>query len=195
MSGAQRGFTLLEALVVLVLTALIATVLVEGIGRVADLRRRMASRVEAAPELAMRTGWFRNAIAATLPDLRRGSDRFRGDAATLSGITTAPLGDASGVPTPYAWRIRGVEGGYVLETRERADWIAVLGWREPAGKFTFLGPDGRIRDRWPTDEAGLPQLPEAILLQAGADDRPYWIVASILGAKNASPRREEAAPP
>jgi general secretion pathway protein J len=177
---------LLETLVVLVLVAIIASILVDGTSRIGDVRQRLATRVEAAGERAMRIGWFRQSIEAAMPDLPDGDGIFRGDAQALTLRSAMPLRGRA--PTTVHWRV--VEAAprlYRLETREAdGDWVETLSWRDVPGRFAFLDPAGGAHATWP-DAEGASQLPAAILLQTGVDGRTMTTVASVAGARNVPP--------
>jgi prepilin-type N-terminal cleavage/methylation domain-containing protein len=180
----QRGFTLLEALVVLVLVALVAWVLADGAGRLGDLRQRLAVRVEGAGERAMRVGWFRQSIASAVPDLPGGEGVFRGDANGLTALSTMPLAARPGAPTVITWRItESAPGVQRLDVHQGGAPIEALRWRGPPGRFAYLDGAGVAHERWP-DTAGAPQLPAAVLLQFSADDLPVVAFAAITGAKD-----------
>ena len=74
----QRGFTLLEMLVVLVLTALVVGMVFEGLGRVADLRVRLARHLDGALDETIVGSWFRTSVAALQTDLEGAGGAFRG---------------------------------------------------------------------------------------------------------------------
>ena len=60
----QGGFTLLEMLVVMVLTALVVWIAFEGLSRVADLRVRLARHLDGALDETIVASWFRASVSA-----------------------------------------------------------------------------------------------------------------------------------
>ena len=101
----QRGFTLIEMLVVLVLIALVVGLVFEGLGRVADLRHRLARHLDGALDNAIVGSWFRSSISALLPDRDGAPDAFRGGPSEMSGLTLQPLDQPTGAAVPFAWRL------------------------------------------------------------------------------------------
>lgn len=101
----QRGFTLVEMLVVLVLTALVVGMVFEGLGRVADLRVRLARHLDGALDETITGSWFRSSVAALQTDLEGAPDAFRGGPQEMSGLTLKPIELPAGAPTAFAWRL------------------------------------------------------------------------------------------
>jgi prepilin-type N-terminal cleavage/methylation domain-containing protein len=189
----QEGFTLIEMLVVLVLTALVVGVVFEGLSRVADLRVRLVRHLDGALDEAIAGSWFRGSVAALTPDLDKAPDAFRGSSTEMSGLTMKPIDLAPGAGTPFAWRLQPDAGGITRLSYRGADgaWREIAAWIGAGARFLYAGPDGEWRSDWPPPFSGAsvplgqvvmrerPQLPRFIRLDGGGDNRA--IAASVLG--------------
>ncbi len=171
--AAQRGFTLLEMLVVLVLVALISTLLLEGISHVLLLRERLLG--------------VRSSVAGLLPDYptaqsnllfqARSPQVFEGQSDALSGLTLAALDANGGVPTRFSWRL----------LRANQEYWAVMGWPGEQGEFRYQDKAGKWHEQWPP-ALGLepPQLPSAVLLTGLRQQQAFTWLVPILGREAAA---------
>jgi prepilin-type N-terminal cleavage/methylation domain-containing protein len=191
----QRGFTLIEMLVVLVLTAIVVGIVFEGLGRVADLRVRLARHLDGALDETISGSWFRGSVAALQPDYINAPDAFRGGATEMSGLTLRPIDLPAGAATPFAWRLLPDASGTTRLSYRGADqaWREVASWTGAGARFLYAGPDGEWRSDWPPPLSGgstplgsvvsrdRPQLPRFVKLESGgAENRT--IAASVLGS-------------
>lgn len=191
----QRGFTLVEMLVVLVLMALVAGMVFEGLGRVADLRLRLARHLDGALDSAIVGSWFRSSIAALLPDKDGAPNAFRGGPREMSGLTLQPLDQPTGAAVPFAWRLApDPASGLVRLSYRGADdaWREVAAWTGTGARFLYAGPDGEWQDEWPPALAGRarpgrvvelrqPQLPRFVRLDGGAGPEAWSTAAATVG--------------
>lgn len=193
----QRGFTFVEMLVVLVLTALVVGVVFEGLGRVADLRVRLARHLDGALDETIVGSWFRASVAALQPDLDKAPDAFRGSATEMSGLTLKPIDLAAGAATAFAWRLRpDAASGLTRLGYRGADgvWREIAAWPGSGARFLYAGPDGEWRSEWPPPLSGAgtplgqivsrqpPQLPRFVRLDGGGGAETRSIAASVLGS-------------
>lgn len=189
------GFTLIEMLVVLVLTALVVGVVFEGLGRVADLRVRLARHLDGALDETIVGSWFRSSIAALQTDLVEAPDAFRGSSTEMRGLTLKPIDLPAGAATAFAWRLASdVVSGLTRLSYRGADgtWREIAAWPGAGARFLYAGPDGEWRSEWPPPLSGAaplgqvvsrqaPQLPRFIRLDGGSGAETRSIAASVLG--------------
>lgn len=186
----SRGFTLLEALVTLVIVSLVATVLMQSLSHVLGLRERVLRNEREARIAALHERWFRDTVAAAVADLPQGEAAFRGDAAGLRFLGTDPLAD--GRASPVEWRLVRRDGDLVLEYVEQGQPWTVLAHGLEGANFRYLDAAGRWQARWPpgavdplaapptVEEAGV--LPRAVALaMEGATGSRYWLAAIDAG--------------
>ena len=191
----QGGFTLVEMLVVLVLTALVVGMVFEGLGRVADLRVRLARHLDGALDETITGSWFRSSVAALQTDLVGAPDAFRGGPQEMSGLTLKPIELPAGAPTAFAWRLvaetasRSIRLGY-----RGADgaWREIATWPGTSARFLYAGPDGNWLGEWPPPLSGgaplgqivsrqRPQLPRFVRLDIGASPEARSTITAVLG--------------
>jgi prepilin-type N-terminal cleavage/methylation domain-containing protein len=192
----QRGFTLIEMLVVLVLTTLVVGIVFEGLGRVADLRVRLARHLDGALDETIVGSWFRSSLAALQTDLDGAPAAFRGGPAEMSGLTLKPIELPAGAPTAFAWRlVAETASGSTRLGYRGADgvWREIAAWPATGARFLYAGPDGEWRSEWPPPLSGgsaplgqvvsrqRPQLPRFVRLDGGTGTEARSTVTTILG--------------
>ena len=188
-----RGFTLLEMLVVLVLTGFIMTILLEGLSQTFRLQEHFGTEQFNTQRGAMRSDWFRQSINGLLPDHEDGRHKFQGDDRRMSGLTTAPLTPESAGLAPFTWRL-GFDpqsGETRLQYGAESDSPAILAWRGDSGRFVYLDSNGEAHGAWPPLLGKWPQLPKAIYLEARRFDEPYTLVAIPRGLDKPLPRQKD----
>ena len=190
------GFTLLEMLVVLVLVALVVGLLFEGLGRVADLRLRLARHLDSALDSAIVASWFRSSVTAMLPDQDGATNAFRGGPAEMSGLTLQPLDQPTGAVVAFGWRLAPEpSSGLVRLSYRGADgrWREISAWPGSGARFLYAGPDGEWREEWPPPlgagrtplgrvvEMRQPQLPRFVRLEGGSGPEAWSTAAAVAG--------------
>lgn len=190
----QRAFTLLEMLVVLVLTGLVTTLLLQALYQVLRLQDQSGREVFRMQHGAMREAWYRQAINGLVPDHDKGEHRFRGDRRELHGLTLAPLASGEGILEPFALRLRfdPARGETLLQFGAPDDAPVALSWPGDSGRFFYVDADGRRHDTWPPFLGReSPPLPAAIHLEASIDGTPRILVAAPRGPTSPSNRRRD----
>ena len=191
----QGGFTLLEMLVVMVLTALVVGIAFEGLSRVADLRVRLARHLDGALDETIVASWFRASVSALQPDLENAPDAFKGSAIEMSGLTLRPVDQPPGAATAFAWRLAQEPASGITRLSYRGvdgAWREIAAWPGAGARFLYAGPDGEWRSEWPPPLSGgaplgqivqrqRPQLPRFVSLDGGTGAEARSIAASILG--------------
>lgn len=178
-----RGFTLLEILVVLLITGLVTTLLMQGLDQVFRLQRHFGVELFNSQQGAMQANWFRETVNGLVPDYPNGDHLFKGDAEQFTGITSAPLDGLAGRQIPFAVRLqfdpRRDETGLRYGLDEESP--AVLSWPGQSGKFVYIDSTGERHDRWPPFLGQWPQLPRAISLESRKSGAVFVIVAAPKG--------------
>lgn len=158
----QRGFSLLEAMVTLVVIALVATLLMQSLVHVLGLRERVLRHERDARVAALHERWFRDAVAAAAADRPGEVPAFRGEATAMDFLSLDAL--RSGTAARVGWRLVDAERGRQLVYVEGAtDWpLASAGLEDAA--FAYLDAAGRWHETWPVPEQPAEILPRAVRL-------------------------------
>lgn len=171
-----RGFTLLEALVTLVIVALIVTLLMQALQQSLDLRVRLLRHQSETRVATLQEQWFRESVAGVVADLPDAFGRMEGQAATLSLVTLQPVG-ARGVAR-VRWWLEPVPGGHALHYAD-PEWedITVIPGPLAGARFEYLAPAGGWSDRWMPEPGEHIVLPRMVRLRADtADGQLDWLV-------------------
>ncbi|MEI8353591.1 MAG: type II secretion system protein [Lentisphaerota bacterium] len=189
----HSGFTLLEILVVMVLTSMITAILLQGLQQVYRLQVHFGAEMFASQQGAMRIDWFRSSINGIMPDYVDGKNKFKGEPRRISGQTTAPLNAPDGALAPFQWRIDfdSKTGEMALYSGEGSDAPIVLTWPGSEGRFLYLDEDGHPQEFWPPLLGKPPQVPLMILLEMGASGRGRKIVAVPRGPDKPWPKQAD----
>ena len=100
--AALRGFTLMEMLVVLVITSLAAGLLMQASTQVLGLQARLNAQLDGLRGPALGADWLRQVVQGLQPDYDDGANRFRGSARGFAGLTTNALSGSYGGLEPFA---------------------------------------------------------------------------------------------
>ncbi|GJC04272.1 prepilin-type N-terminal cleavage/methylation domain-containing protein [Aeromonas hydrophila] len=181
----QRGMTLLELLVVMVLLAVISTLLMQGLAVALSTYEKVQRRqYEGVPRM-LASSWFVQSVAAMEARLDADS-QFKGNASSMSGMSHSALVSRNGQIQPVAWRINQMPDGRVALQYEQPGIVWILAqW--PAGtkaQFLYRDHDGTPQTLWPPSEklASLVpdgRIPSAVLLEVAPPSRPslHWYVS------------------
>jgi prepilin-type N-terminal cleavage/methylation domain-containing protein len=184
----QKGFTLMEMLVVLILTGLISTLLIQGLTHVLGLRIRFLSQLEKQTTETLQAHWFREISRSLVPDHPSGKNIFSGTEQGFQGLSFASLSGIKGVPTPVFIELVYKSGNIFLQYKETnpnaligdetfAAW-EIARWTGHGGRFSYLDRSGRWHSHWPPPIDKSNQLPEGILLEADdALGKVNWFVS------------------
>jgi hypothetical protein len=165
------------------MVAMISSVLFQALERAYRLQERFGTELFKVQQGQMATDWYRQTVQGLYPDQADGSNLFHGDDRAFSGLSSNPLGDNYGAPTPIAWKIVNnpqsgmTELSYVEDKHE----TPVLSWRGKQAHFVYFDEQQAPHDSWPPPLGRFMQLPKQIQLQASDAGLPIVIVASPMG--------------
>lgn len=190
MCPSQRGFTLVEILVVLILTGLIVGILFQALSQVFRLQGQVGGEMQAMREDAMRSDWFRQLVQGLQPDYEDGKDKFQAGHRRMAGLTINPLSAGQGALTPFMLELQfdNRRGETLLRYGKGEDAPVLLAWPGDQGRFVFMDADGGEHEDWPPPMAKKnAQLPAAVRLEARRDGQPWALLAVPTGSD--MPRR------
>ncbi|GGY82532.1 hypothetical protein GCM10011613_29180 [Cellvibrio zantedeschiae] len=190
-SRAQRAFTLVEMLVVMVIVGLLITVIMQGFGFSMGMYQRVVRVQKNAYSEVLAYNWLRSTLGSQVA--MRPKDRgLEGGVSSLSTFTYEPLVEQSGLKTRVEWQLVQSGDAVSLEYREGNNTFAVYRWPESTGQFEYQDEKGQWINRWPAEKSDLPPLPESvrILINSGKEARNY--VVKVATRKRSEVTMDEA---
>lgn len=186
----QAGFTLIEVLVVLIIVGVTSGVLFQALDQAYRLQDRFGRELFKVQQGQMASDWYRQTVQGLQPDYPDGQNIFRGKDRTFSGLSSNPLGDEYGAPTPITWRLRSNPQSSVIELvyLEGDGETAILKWRGKQARFVYLDEKQTPHHSWPPPLGLVAQLPEQIQLITEDAGEPINIIASPMGPTSPLPR-------
>ncbi|GGW92489.1 PulJ/GspJ family protein [Alteromonas halophila] len=170
LSKQQRGFTLIEMLVVLVITSLTASLLVSGLESTWRNFEKLGARNLKTTAAQLPKIWFTQSVESMV--LRHpNTSMFSGNATDLSFSTLTPP-DMPG-PGVYKlhWRLRADGNRTALLYRhDTEETYTSLGYVDGSGVFEYLTSQGWQRAYSPSNG----RIPEAIRIQSNNQE---WVMA------------------
>ena len=187
---AQRGLTLVEMLVVLVLVSLLGTLLVQGTGYFLG-RYAQVTRVHRDASLAsLRQHWFVSTVQTMVPS-RLASRQFTGDDTAFEGTTLQPLAAQSGLPVRVRWSISGDRGGdSVVYTEGGGEPWTLLTSEEGELSFEYADATGAWQDHWRSESDALERIPRTVRL-VSTEGGTVWLARLALHPVPVPNYREE----
>lgn len=180
----QTGFTLIEVLVVLIMTGTITGVLFQALERAYRLQDDFGAELFGAQQGQMATDWYRQTVQGLRIDYPDSKNLFKGSEQEFSGLSDNSLGRKAGAPAPIRWQIRkNLRSGLIeLVYSEQDKDTPILSWQTKAARFAYIDDQQTAHDIWPPPMGRWPQMPKHIQLVTlgGNGVDPITIIASPL---------------
>ncbi len=163
----NRGFTLMEMLVTMVLFAAVSTLVWQALGTLTRLESRLSDSRLFVSEQALRSEWVRQALRGLMNGPQGDPLQFSGDATSLRGYTSMP-------PWPGTSGPARLELLLVAEERDEMSLVARRSLRAPEwslwfwqgeASFSYLDRKSVWHRQWPPLLGEHPTLPVAIRLR------------------------------
>lgn len=158
------GFSLLEAIVTLVIVAMVVTVLMQALAQSLDMRERLLRHQRQSRTAALQEQWFREAVSSAVSDLPDALGRMAGSPARIEVLTPVPL-VGTGLVRVH-WEVVDMEGGQGL-AYSGPGWSGIV-VPPPLqdAHFSYLSQAGEWQQEWaPADDAE-EVLPRMVRFQA-----------------------------
>ena len=180
--GMTGGFTLLEVLVVLVITSLISVVLVQGFSLILSARNSVQNKIVGLEQVILKQNVFLEPLKGILPDYSDRPNVFGGEPQAVRGLTIRPLQSRIGTPVGFYMSMdydaQRDETELVYE--ENGLPPQSLGrWAGSEGKFLYRDRIGKWLDTWPPNP-DVTQTPWLIQLVMGSGF-PSSLIVSLNG--------------
>ena len=170
----QQGLTLMELLVALVLVALLATLIVQGVAFFGVSYDAVKRNQRDATHAALRQRWFVSSVRGILP-YGVEARAFKGDAAGFETMTLQPLNGEPGMPTFVRWEVIA-DGPWsvVAYAEDGMTEDEAVSWRvleSEAGDLAFQYADAASQwhDRWPLASEPTQWVPRMVRLATSED--------------------------
>ncbi|MBS0226982.1 MAG: prepilin-type N-terminal cleavage/methylation domain-containing protein [Proteobacteria bacterium] len=173
----EGGFTLLEAIVTLVIFAMIIAVLMQSLQQALKVRERVYQHQQATRADELQSDWFRDTLAGTIAPAAGEGQALEGTRTSLAVTTQSPL--EGQYLERITWLLKPVQGGDDLRyaSAGRPEIVVMPGPLADAG-FAYLGGDDQWHDKWQPTPDNPVRLPKAIRFQARTTGgQILWIVA------------------
>ncbi|MGQ3050329.1 MAG: PulJ/GspJ family protein [Roseateles sp.] len=193
----QRGLTLLEMLITLVIATMVATLMSEGLFQLGQIERRLGTgqleaRMESLHEL-----WLQQSLEGLRAGIPGTPDEARGGPRRLQGVSSLlPLVEPAG-PMPFAlvmtYNASTNQTELVMEvgSAEKRVQTAVLArWSGDTGHFSYMDQSGAWMREWSSSQLpNTPLLPKAIAVHCAADSA--LVVAAMQASAQSLGKRVE----
>lgn len=166
----ERGMTLMELLVAMVIGSLVITLVVRGLGLSLNLYDRVAGITSSMDVRFREAQWWADSMASLVPctDVRH---CVQGNSTRLAGYTFAPILDDGGKRVPVTWELEVSPDQSVLIYKEgieaRAEPLAMSLDLPGDARFGYLQPDGKWVSEW-GGPGGSTRLPAAVRIEDAA---------------------------
>lgn len=186
----QHGLTLLETLVTLVIAAMVATLMAEGLFQLGQLERRLGTG-QLQPRLErLHVLWLQQSLEGLRAGEPGTADEVLGGPRKVQGISSLlPMVEPAG-PMPvtlsmtYSQSTDQTELTMDVGPVEKRVQTAVLArWKGNAGHFSYLDQSGAWLSEWPLKVPNAQLIPRAIAVHGDAE------AVLFVAAMQASPER------
>ncbi len=174
------GFSLLEAIVTLVIVSLLVTVLMQALSHALSLRTRLLRFQSEARVDFLQEAWFRETVAGAQVDLGDAFGGIEGTSQSLAYATPAPL-VADGMARVRWWIAPGGQGGASLHYADSAttDLVIVAGPLEQA-EFSYMDHQGEWHREWQPEKDADEAMPQLVRFEARTGRGTlYWLVPLV----------------
>jgi len=178
----QRGLTMLEMIVVLLVASLAITLAFQSLGQWQRARVAVSNVSGAILEDFLTERWLESSLRSLIALDGR---RFEGTPERLKGVAIQPVLSHQGGDAPVEWSLRD-EGGYIsLNLTENRQSLSLPLEGVNAARFRYQDKDGAFHTQWPPALGLHDQLPALIVLEQEFDNgrQRVW-ASSISGARN-----------
>ncbi|QDQ27245.1 type II secretion system protein [Chitinimonas arctica] len=174
-----QGFTLIEVMVALAITALVMTLLMSATFYMLQIRSKLGEEVQQGEQVARREAWFRQIIGSIQPLEDEAPDPFEADASGFRALVSRPLrAQALVAPEQIELRIVADDQGATLVYKVDKVETVLANWPRAAARFAYLNRAGKIETSWNTLLQPTERIPRAIQIEITSKDggRPldYW---------------------
>ncbi len=190
----DKGFTLLEVIVVLMISSLIATILFQGLSLILDTRFRVMSALTRIETSGLQSSIITTPLKGMIPDHIEEPGVFMGDGKRLKGLTLNPLQGTTGAPTAFAMDLSyDITDDATILTYFETGYapVEIARWPGSEGTFFYRGRAGDWVKNWPPPFERKPlQVPRTVRLDTSMEQNPVHVVR-VMGPHNRATRAQD----
>lgn len=182
MKRSQKGFTLLEVMIVLALVGMITGLFLEPLARVFDIKLRLRNQIDNVALSVLPQNWVRAVLSGTYMT----KTKFSGDAKKVSGVTINPLSEDIGVPTNYEFTLSYDTSNDVTLLNYKGfgdEEITLAEWKGDRGAFSYFNPETQNWEQeWQTGSFVQKEnlkLPQYVRLDGFLDNKEWQILSNL----------------
>ncbi len=173
-----RGYTLIEVLVVLTITAMVSGLLMQALAQVYGLQERIGVQLQRSQGDAMQADWYRQLVQQLQPDFPGSPGRMRGDARGFEALGLDPFSREQGVPVRLRLTLESRDSVTRLRMRAGERDVVLSEWEGLSdATLVYLDAKGERQERWPPAMGVWPALPAAVLLRLKQAEQEHWLSA------------------
>lgn len=182
LSKSQRGLTLLEMVVVLLIAAMAITLGFQSLAQWQRARSSISSAGTSATQGILTKYWFLESVRSFTTHSK---DALTGNSREISGVALQPLLSKQGSIAPIEWTLLKRNGAWALKYSEQGSELSLPLDDITDASFTYIDGAGAEHSVWPPKLGEHRQLPEAIALRQKSNNgvERLWMTP-IVGNKN-----------
>lgn len=179
----QRGLTLLEMMVVLLIASMAITLGFQSLGQWRRANAVISSISGATQQSMLTESWLENSLRSLIP---LEDAPFEGTAEQLQGIAVQPVQSHQGGATSVKWSVsQDTEGGRQLLLDEDGRQLSLPLPGIQRASFEYVDKEGRSYSQWPPKLGLHDHLPMSIVLKQEMDDGSVRLwTSTIAGTRN-----------
>lgn len=143
----SAGYTLIEVLIMLAVTAILAATVLETVRASTANGIRIEQAARNASQDYITLASVRRAVQASRPDYIDGAHRFVGDETSFSALTSEPLSTGQAKIKPYSLTLMNDSQGAHLIYQEQTERFVIRFWPAGNGHLSYYGNE---TERTPT---------------------------------------------
>lgn len=166
-----RGFTLIETLVMLIISALVVALMFQALAGFNRARQRVAAIEGVRNNQAVLYGWMRDTIRgvvavdpASVPGHKSDDVLYgmRGDSHGFMATTLEALDGEPGLPVEVRWKAVSSDGGTELTYEQTGHRPLSFALGNARVSFGYLDETGAVSEQWPPSLGKQQALPQAV---------------------------------
>lgn len=172
----------MEVIVVLVITSLIVTILMQGLSVVLGTKLKFGRTLSSVEAQGLQMNVIKTPIQGLMPDYHDGPEKFVGAERRLTGLTIYPLQGVTGAPTKITFSLDYdiSENVTTLSYSELGyDTVSLAEWPGNIGRFYYRGRLGDWTPRWPPPGDEFLQAPRTVRIETGLEVQSNLFVQVI----------------